>query len=153
MVNDLDNIIDIGCGQGYFLNNLEINKKKAFGIDLSVDQQASDLVKKIEAEVREGKALDQIAEAHKDVVQYMSNVTVPKDNSDGGLSAAAARLKPEVISNATKTLQGDGYYFILLRKSDDQTITYDYIRVPLTMFSQQFEALKKDNKVQYYIKM
>ena len=38
MVNDLDNIIDIGCGQGYFLNNLEINKKKAFGIDLSVEQ-------------------------------------------------------------------------------------------------------------------
>lgn len=38
MVNELDNIIDIGCGQGYFLNNLEINKKKAFGIDLSVEQ-------------------------------------------------------------------------------------------------------------------
>ena len=38
MVNDLDNIIDIGCGQGYFLNNLTINKKKAFGIDLSVEQ-------------------------------------------------------------------------------------------------------------------
>ena len=38
MVNDLDNIIDIGCGQGYFLNNLAINKKKAFGIDLSVEQ-------------------------------------------------------------------------------------------------------------------
>lgn len=38
MINDLDNIIDIGCGQGYFLNNLEINKKKAFGIDLSIEQ-------------------------------------------------------------------------------------------------------------------
>ncbi|PRM88752.1 methyltransferase [Aliarcobacter cryaerophilus] len=38
MINDLDNIIDIGCGQGYFLNNLEINKKKAFGIDLSAEQ-------------------------------------------------------------------------------------------------------------------
>ena len=24
MVNDLDNIIDIGCGQGYFLENLMI---------------------------------------------------------------------------------------------------------------------------------
>ena len=23
MVNDLDNIIDIGCGQGYFLNNFK----------------------------------------------------------------------------------------------------------------------------------
>jgi len=34
MVNDLDNIIDIGCGQGYFLENLKVNKKKYFGIDL-----------------------------------------------------------------------------------------------------------------------
>lgn len=38
MVNELDNILDIGCGQGYFLNNLEVNKKKAFGIDLSLEQ-------------------------------------------------------------------------------------------------------------------
>ena len=38
MVNDLDNIIDIGCGQGYFLENLKVNKKTAFGIDLSVEQ-------------------------------------------------------------------------------------------------------------------
>lgn len=38
MLNDLDNIIDIGCGQGYFLENLKINDKKAFGIDLSIEQ-------------------------------------------------------------------------------------------------------------------
>jgi predicted TPR repeat methyltransferase len=38
MVNELDNIIDIGCGQGYFLENLKINGKKAFGTDLSVEQ-------------------------------------------------------------------------------------------------------------------
>jgi len=38
MLNELDNIIDIGCGQGYFLDNLKINKKTAFGIDLSVEQ-------------------------------------------------------------------------------------------------------------------
>ena len=38
MVNDLDNIIDIGCGQGYFLENLMVNKKTAFGIDLSIEQ-------------------------------------------------------------------------------------------------------------------
>lgn len=38
MVNELDNIIDIGCGQGYFLENLRINGKKAFGTDLSVEQ-------------------------------------------------------------------------------------------------------------------
>lgn len=38
MVNELDNIIDIGCGQGYFLENLKINGKTAFGTDLSVEQ-------------------------------------------------------------------------------------------------------------------
>jgi len=38
MMNELDNIIDIGCGQGYFLDNLKINNKIAFGIDLSVEQ-------------------------------------------------------------------------------------------------------------------
>lgn len=38
MVNELDNIIDIGCGQGYFLDNLRINGKTAFGTDLSVEQ-------------------------------------------------------------------------------------------------------------------
>lgn len=38
MTKELDNIIDIGCGQGYFLENLKINDKKAFGIDLSSEQ-------------------------------------------------------------------------------------------------------------------
>jgi len=38
MVNELDNIIDIGCGQGYFLDNLRINGKIAFGTDLSAEQ-------------------------------------------------------------------------------------------------------------------
>lgn len=38
MENQIDNILDIGCGQGYFLQNLSINSKKAFGIDLSEKQ-------------------------------------------------------------------------------------------------------------------
>ena len=35
---DLDNILDIGCGQGAFLNHLKANAKRASGIDLSVEQ-------------------------------------------------------------------------------------------------------------------
>ena len=35
---ELDNIIDIGCGQGYLLENLKLNEKNAFGIDLSASQ-------------------------------------------------------------------------------------------------------------------
>jgi cyclopropane fatty-acyl-phospholipid synthase-like methyltransferase len=38
MEKNLNNIIDIGCGQGYFLENLLVNKKECFGIDLSKNQ-------------------------------------------------------------------------------------------------------------------
>ena len=51
MMNELDNIIDIGCGQGYFLDNLKINKKTAFGIDLSVEQIKVCKAKNLDAQV------------------------------------------------------------------------------------------------------
>jgi len=35
---ELDNILDIGCGQGFFVESLNLNSKKAFGIDLSNEQ-------------------------------------------------------------------------------------------------------------------
>lgn len=35
---NLDNIIDIGCGQGAFLNHLSANSINCYGIDLSVEQ-------------------------------------------------------------------------------------------------------------------
>ncbi len=35
---DLDNILDVGCGQGAFLNHLKANAKTASGIDLSQEQ-------------------------------------------------------------------------------------------------------------------
>ncbi|QKF74057.1 methyltransferase [Aliarcobacter faecis] len=38
MENSLDNILDIGCGRGYFLENLRINGLKYLGIDNSLTQ-------------------------------------------------------------------------------------------------------------------
>lgn len=35
---ELDNILDVGCGQGFFVESLNLNDKKAFGIDLSSEQ-------------------------------------------------------------------------------------------------------------------
>jgi len=74
MVNELDNIIDIGCGQGYFLDNLKINGKTAFGTDLSVEQ-----IKVCKAKGLNAKAipLDEVEEkfdcatAIFDVLNYM----------------------------------------------------------------------------------
>ena len=72
--NDLDNIIDIGCGQGYFLENLKINGKKAFGTDLSLEQIKVCKAKNLDASVIELNKLDRkfdCATAIFDVLNYM----------------------------------------------------------------------------------
>ena len=74
MENDLDNIIDIGCGQGYFLENLKINGKKAFGTDLSVEQIKVCKAKGLDAKAVELKDIDDkfdCATAIFDVLNYM----------------------------------------------------------------------------------
>lgn len=75
MVNDLDNIIDIGCGQGYFLENLKVNKKKYFGIDLSVEQIKVCQEKNLNAQVIDLKDVKEkfdCATAIFDVLNYIS---------------------------------------------------------------------------------
>ncbi|AZL54599.1 class I SAM-dependent methyltransferase [Aliarcobacter skirrowii] len=59
MENDLDNILDIGCGQGYFLQNLQINQKKYLGVDLSSEQINACLEKGLNAKNLDIKDLNQ----------------------------------------------------------------------------------------------
>jgi hypothetical protein len=87
----------------------------------------------------------------------MSKVTVgvsglvPRTNRDGGLSAAAAQLEKTQISPVVKTTTGDGYYFVKLLEKNDTQVSYAYIRIPLTVFSENLAALKKNNRIHEYI--
>jgi cyclopropane fatty-acyl-phospholipid synthase-like methyltransferase len=77
MVNELDNIIDIGCGQGYFLENLKVNKKKYFGIDLSVEQIKVCQEKNLNAQaiaLKDVKEKFDCATAIFDVLNYISKI-------------------------------------------------------------------------------
>jgi hypothetical protein len=76
---------------------------------------------------------------------------VPRTNRDGGLSVAAAKLEKGQISPVIKTTTGDGYYFVRLLDKNDTQVSYTFIRIPLTAFSEQLAQLKKDNKVHEYI--
>ena len=78
MTRELDNIIDIGCGQGYFLDNLKINNKTAFGVDLSVEQIKVCKAKNLDAKaIPLGKVTDKYdcASAIFDVLNY-----IPKEH-------------------------------------------------------------------------
>ena len=95
MENSLDNILDIGCGRGYFLENLRINGLNYLGIDDSLEQVTVCKEKELKAENSEIKELNQkfdCAVAIFDVVNF-----VEKKNLE------------EFIKDVYSILSDDGY--------------------------------------------
>lgn len=96
MENSLDNILDIGCGRGYFLENLRINGLKYLGVDESSFQIEVCKEKGLNVQNISLKELNQefdCAVAIFDVVNF-----VQKDD-----------LK-EFFSNVYKNLNQNGYF-------------------------------------------
>ncbi|PID33269.1 hypothetical protein CR969_01610 [Candidatus Saccharibacteria bacterium] len=119
-------------------------------VAFSVDEPASNSAKQVRDYINKKKSLAEIAKSMKDKVQLVPDITVPKKNTDS-IAAIAAKLKPGQISPSTKTLAGDGYYFISLKSTNDNTLTYSYLKVPLTVFKQQLIQVKESDKVAYYV--
>ncbi|MBC7564955.1 SurA N-terminal domain-containing protein [Candidatus Saccharibacteria bacterium] len=84
-------------------------------------------------------------------VEYGALGFVPKTNQDGGLAVAAAKLTKSQISTVIKSTTGDGYYFIKLLDSKETEVSYEFVHIPLTFFTQQLKAVKDQNKVQVFI--
>lgn len=120
-------------------------------VSFAIDEEASKISAEVNNLVIEGKTLQEIVETMGQKIQYVPSVTVAKDNSDGGLSTSAMKLKPGTISEAIRPLAGDGYYFVYLISTTEDTITYAYIKAPLTAFKGEVEELKKNGGVRYYI--
>ena len=123
-------------------------------VAFAVDEAALKLTETISQRLQNGELLQDLAIELGAAVEYQGNVVVPKDNSDGGLSVAASKLEVGKVSQATKTLAGDGYYFIMRQAADDGSVGYSYLRVPLTQFKKEFDAIKDraDTKVFINIK-
>lgn len=91
--------------------------------------------------------------SNKSGVKATSNVSgwVPKNNQDGGLSAEAIKLEKMQASKSIKSTIGDGYYVIKLLDINDTQVSYEYIKVPLTAFTESLDRVIKDNKVKRYV--
>ena len=84
---------------------------------------------------------------------YGTSGLVPKTNQDGGLAAAASKLKNGEVSDVIKSSTEDGYYysFVRLLESNDTQVNYEFIRVPLTAFPTRIDSLYDEGKVHVYI--
>ena len=84
-------------------------------------------------------------------VKYGASGWVPRTNQDGGLTVAANKLSKLGISSIVKSTTGDGYYIVRLLDKSDTQVSYEYIQVPLTAFTDSLNTIIKDNKVNKYI--
>ena len=80
---------------------------------------------------------------------------VPRTNHDGGVTQQAAKLKVGEVSEFFRSNDGsferNGYYIVQLVDQDDKQVSYNYIRIPLTVLNEQLKALTKNDKVKEYI--
>ena len=78
--------------------------------------------------------------------------TISKNTDDpNGLIAAAKNMQPGQVS---KVIEGvDGFYVVKLLEAKDNTIHFAKLFVVYTTFDRQFAQLRKDGKIQEYIKV
>lgn len=122
----------------------------------SIDTQATDRRDKVIEMLKTESDFDKIAAAIGGTGEgkVSAGVTplVPRTNQDGGLAAKAATLNKGETSTAFKSSSGDGYYIVRHLDSDnDGRISYSYIKIPLTAFSEQLKKLKSQDKVKELI--
>ena len=124
----------------------------------AVDAHAEDVSKGIEEKVKAGntdlKAIaTELNAAEEDAVTYMAAAWVPKNNQDGGLAQAAAKLSKGQVSTAIKATSGNGYYYVKIVDSNDSQVQYEYIHVPLKEFDAKLAQVEKDKKLTQFIKI
>jgi hypothetical protein len=122
----------------------------------AVDQDAETISKNVESAISGGNTdLSAVATGinsnGKKSVVFWPAAWVPRDNQDGGLATAAAKLEKGQVSKAIKTTSGDGYYYVKLIDKNDTQVQYEYIQVPLNAFDDQLAKARSDKKVAEYI--
>lgn len=132
-----------------------LRQEVAFAIDDTAKKQRDDVLRRLKSE----KDFDKVASAvpaNGDArVQTGVAPLVPSSNQDGGLALAASKLEVGQISDAFRSTTGDGYYIVkTLEKSNDNRISYAYIKIPLTVFEKRLEEIKKnESKYKEYIEV
>ncbi len=129
-----------------------LRQEVAYSIDSRATSQRDKVIESLKTETDFDKIVAAVGGSG--AAKVTSGVTplVPRTNQDGGLAAKAATLEKGKTSDAFKSSSGDGYYIVrLLDSNNDGRISYAYIKIPLTMFTEQLEKVRSGDKVVEYI--
>ncbi|MGB2787354.1 MAG: SurA N-terminal domain-containing protein [Candidatus Saccharimonadaceae bacterium] len=131
-----------------------LQQKVAYDMDKQAfdkQKQAAELVTQPNADFV--AIAKQLGGEGKAMVEAGSPGLINISSSYRGLNSEAVRLEPGKISGAVKSSTGDGYYFIRLFSKSAEQVHYEYIHIPLTAFDEQLDKIKREGKVQEYIKI
>ena len=136
----------------HLLKQSLVRQKVAYAVD-TIAKQVSE---KVSAELAKTKDLQAIADTLKkqgNNVQFVSPGPVSKNNQDSGRAKTALNLKDGEIAAPIMSVRVDeyGYYFVQRLSATDKQVTYQYLFVPLSTLSKDFENMKKAQKIQEYI--
>ncbi|HEV7951909.1 MAG TPA: SurA N-terminal domain-containing protein [Candidatus Saccharimonadales bacterium] len=133
--------------------NRLIRQDVAYAIDAKAKQQqekATQLIQQNKDIEFDALAKELGGEGPAKVTSSLSGL-VPHTNQDGGLATSALTLQKGGISSPIRTSSGDGYYFVKLLEKTDTQVSYAYLRIPLTEFTNRLEDLRKNNKIKEFI--
>lgn len=132
-----------------------VRQEVAYTIDTKANnaKQAAEAALKANPKI----GLAEVAKALQDKgyrnVQVGTSGLVPRTNHDGGLTQAAAKLQKDQMSAFFRSTSGDGYYVVQLAESNDKQLSYNFLKIPLTVLSDQLKTLAKNKKIQEYIEI
>jgi len=138
----------------YYLKERLLRQAVEYAIDDKAEQSANMIqaALKKNSDIAFDKLVADINKKSPTKAQVLVSGWVSKDNKDGGIAAAAAKLKKGEFVGPIKPTSGDGYYFVkLLDTNNDGEINYQLIKIPLTEFTSQLEQLKNTRGIDYYI--
>jgi len=127
-------------------------------VAFAVDDQAKAKADKIGEQVKAGKSFDEIAAAETDKSETRAtagtSTLVSTSSTFNGLNVSdIAKLQKDVASGALQSATGDGYFFVKVIEKTDTQVNFQYIHIPLTVFSAQIAELKKSGQIHEFIKI
>jgi len=133
------------------------NKLLRQKVSYAMDTDAQSVSKSVESSLKNDPSLDfktlvtTIPSKGSAKAIYGASGWVPKSNQDGGLTIEATKLTKNQVSESIKSTIGDGYYTIRLIDSNEDQVSYEYIKVSLTAFDNALKSVIDNKKVDKYI--
>ena len=145
---------NFGLDKDEYLRMLELTIIKS-KVEMQIDDNANKIATQVEKLLSEnGGDYAAIAEALGDKVEYQeTGGMVGSQNIDGGRASEAIKLEPGQQSGRFVSINGDGYYFVILIKKTETEVDFVSIKVPFTEFQKHFDALREENKITELIEL